>query len=346
MLPQQATPHMAVLGASSAVRACVAVLTDGHAGNRRQALALAGALDAGTVIQTILQPRAPWRWASPRLLPGGAHGLGAGFAALLDRPPALAIGCGRQAALATRLLRERGTQTVQILDPRIDPHHWDVVVAPEHDRLQGANVVRLLGSLHPVDARWLAQAQGRFPAFGALARPRIALLVGGPSPHARFDRAVLEQCCDAIRTACARDGGSVLASTSRRSPVEWRQALRARLEGVPGSVWTGDAADSDNPYPGMLAWADRIVCTADSVNMLSEACATQVPVHGAGVDALHGRPRAFVDALLRSGRIRMLDEGFADFPVTPLRETARVADEVRRRLGLPASADERQADVG
>ena len=46
--------------------------------------------------------------------------------------------------------------------------------------------------------------------------------------------------------------------------------------GRAASVWA-DARDGANPYAGMLGWADRIVCSSDSVNMLSEACATRAP---------------------------------------------------------------------
>ena len=87
-------------------------------------------------------------------MPGAGAGFGTSFDALIAKPPALAIGCGRQAALATRLLRARGSQAVQILDPRIDPRHWDLVIAPEHDTLRGDNVIPTLGSLHPVDDLW------------------------------------------------------------------------------------------------------------------------------------------------------------------------------------------------
>jgi mitochondrial fission protein ELM1 len=68
--------------------------------------------------------------------------------------------------------------------------------------------------------------------------------------------------------------------------------------------------------------------------MLSEAAATNVPVFVAGIDALGGRPRRFVDSLLAVGRARGFDDVLAPFAVTPLRETARVAAEVRERLGL------------
>src|SRR3546814_3231825 len=48
-----------------------------------------------------------------------------------------------------------------------------------------------------------------------------------------------------------------------------RDALHDRYGGHPGLAWRDDG-DGPNPYPGLLAWADRIVCSADSVNMRSE----------------------------------------------------------------------------
>ena len=143
-------------------------LTDGRAGNRRQAEALAMALDCGPALDWLLQPRLPWRIAAPRRLPGARNAFGPEFARALEQPPQLAVGCGRQAALATRLLRERGAKVVQILDPRIVTRYWDLVVAPEHDRLQGDNVINLLGSLNPVDDAWLLQARNAFAAFAEL----------------------------------------------------------------------------------------------------------------------------------------------------------------------------------
>ncbi|MFP7723129.1 mitochondrial fission ELM1 family protein [Lysobacter sp. A3-1-A15] len=307
-------------------------LTDGNAGNVRQAEALVRALGLDARAWA-LQARAPWEWAAPRRLPGAARAFGEDFQRALARPPALAIGCGRRAALATRLLAARGARSVQILAPRIPPRHWDLVIAPEHDGLSGGNVIRMLGSLNPVDDAWLAAARHEFVALGDFPRPRTALLLGGHSRHSSFDSGLLGQAAARIGAAVAREGGSVLATASRRTPATARSHLRERFMGIPGVVWTG-IEPGPNPYAGLLAWADRIVCTADSVNMLSEACATDVPVFVAGGDALHGRPRRFLDSLLGSGRVRLLDDALADWAVTPLRETARVADEVRSRLRL------------
>ena len=109
--------------------------------------------------------------------------------------------------------------------------------------------------------------------------------------------------------------------------------MREQFAGSPHRAWL-DEADGPNPYAGLLGWADFIVCTADSVNMLSEACATDAPVYVHGVEAVGGRPRRFVDRLLAAGRVRRFDGLLEPFASTPLRETARVADEVHRRLQL------------
>ncbi|GAA4859388.1 mitochondrial fission ELM1 family protein [Luteimonas vadosa] len=311
----------------------IRALSDGRAGNARQASALAEALVPGAASAQTLSPRLPWRWLAPRCLPGSARAFGADFNALLDAPPALAIGCGRQAALATRLLRARGSRVVQILDPRLDPAHWDVVVVPEHDGLQARNVLTTLGSLHPVDDDWLARAREDFAGFADLPRPRTAVLLGGSSAHARFDRMAFEVLGCRLEAALAREGGSLLVTTSRRTDPELRDTLRHRYVETPGLTWTGDA-DGRNPYPGLLAWADRIVCSPDSVNMISEACATTVPVHVFEPERVRGRPRRFLDALLARGRIRAVDAALAGFDVEPLRETARVAAQVRDRLAL------------
>jgi len=99
------------------------------------------------------------------------------------------------------------------------------------------------------------------------------------------------------------------------------------------SLWC-EERDGVNPYPGLLAWAERIVCTADSVNMLSEACATDAPVFVHAPQRASGRLQHFLGALAERGRIHALADGLAPFPATPLRETARIAEQVRQRLAI------------
>lgn len=307
-------------------------LHDGAAGHRRQALALAQAL-APQGQEHCLDTAAPWSWLAPRRLPGSERAFGPEFQAGLASPPTLAIGAGRRAALATRLLRERGSRVVQVLHPRLATRHWDLVVAPEHDGRTGPNIITLCGSLNPVDDAWLAQGRADFPDLGALPGPRTVVLLGGPTAAVRFDRGAFEVMAAKLEHWLAMDGGSLLVIGSRRTPSKLARLARSYWADVPGVRWF-DPADGENPYAGALAWADRIVVSPDSVNMVSEACATACPVYVPEPGRAQGRVRRYLDAMLARGRIQPLGKLPEDSPVEPLRETSRVAEIVRQRLGV------------
>lgn len=304
------------------------VISDGAAGNERQALALASALGVPARVMT-LPLRAPWAWFAPRRIPGGRLALTPRDRAGFEAPwPDVAIGCGRSAALLTRMLRDLSDgdcYCVQILDPRTDPRHWDAVVAPRHDQLEGANVLHTLGSLNPIDDAWLASGREAFPDFEALPRPRVALLVGGPRRGIEFDEHLSQRLIECVHAVA--QGGSVLATASRRTPPEFASRMRDALADVPGIFWNGEGT---NPYPGLLGWADRVVVTPDSVNMLSEACATGVPVHTVATAPLPEKIARFHAALRERGLLTEAGETRAT--IAPLRETQAVAAELRTRM--------------
>lgn len=323
------------------------MISDGAAGNTRQAAALARAMQLAADVQCI-DLRAPWRWLAPRLVAGARLALASAQRRELVPPwPQFAIGCGRQAALLTRALRTwsgGATFTVQILDPRIDPAHFDVVIAPRHDGLHGANVIDTVGALNPVDDAWLAHAAAEFSTLRQLPQPRTALLVGGPHRELALDGAWLDGLVGQLQALLADAGGSLMIALSRRTPAAWEARLRGAFRAGCVHFW-GGAQDGANPYAGYLAHADRIVVTPDSVNMLSEACATGKPVFTCSTRAAGGKLAAFHAAL----RAQSLLHELADLaistlpPVPPLRETANVADAVwqryRARQPPPPQAD-------
>ena len=306
----------------------------GAAGNRRQALALAEALTPA-IREIVVELRPPWSWFAPRSLPGARMALGRNDDALLPPWPTLVIGCGRSAAWATRHIREWSagrTLAVQVLDPRIDPVHWDLVIAPKHDPLRGENVLNPLGSLHPIDDAWLADGRDAFAQLAALPSPRLGVLIGGARRGTPF--ATWQPMRSSMR--CWRGIGrrAVPCSSPHRAARPWpkRARIREAFAGLPGIVWA-DTTDGANPYPGILGWADRLVVTPDSVNMLCEACATGKPVHTVVSRPLPDKLQRFHDELRAA---RLLHDIEARTPPTqpPLRETAAVAAEVRRHLGL------------
>jgi mitochondrial fission protein ELM1 len=308
-------------------------ITDGAAGNERQALALARALALAPRVLRI-RLRQPWDALAPRLLAGATWAIRDEQGAALAPPwPDLAIGCGRRAALATRLLRECSagrTRTAQILDPRIDSRAFDLVIAPAHDGLSGDNVIRSIGALNPVDHAWLADGRTRFAQLAALPRPRTTVLVGASNRAQPLDRAYFSALLDRLEAWHVSDGGSFLVSVSRRTPRNVAAALRAAFAKMPGLFWAG-AGDGENPYAGLLAWADRFVVTPDSVNMLSEACATGKPVYTYAPRAIGGKLARFHAELAASGHLRDIDDDTPRPQPPPLAETAASGELVAQR---------------
>ncbi len=312
--------------------ACWAI-SDGAAGNERQALALAHAL--GLVPRVVrIDLRQPWATFAPRLTIGAYHAIRDHAGAPLASPwPDIAIGCGRRAALATRLLRDCSggrTFTVQILDPRIDAAAFDVVIAPQHDHVRGPNVLHSIGALNAVDHGWLAAGRTHFARFAVLPAPRTAVLIGASNHAQRLDAAYFDAFVERLAARHATDGGSFLVSVSRRTPNAIAAALRAAFAAFPGVFW-GGAGDGENPYAGFLAWADRIVVTPDSVNMLSEAAATGKPLYTFASRPIAGKLAAFHAALVASGHLRRLDDATHRAQPEPLDETAAIAELVRER---------------
>ena len=209
-------------------------------------------------------------------------------------------------AAAARARRARGA------DPRPaprPPHHWDLVIAPEHDGLRGDNVITLLGSLHPVDDLWLAAARAAISPPSRTCRSRAPRCCS--AAPARMRASTTARCSTACSTGwqsrLREDGGSLLATASRRTPAACVRRLRERLRDIARRA-SGSASERDgrdNPYAGLLGWADRIVCTADSVNMLSAKPARPAcRCSWLGAERISGRPRRFVDSLFASGRVR------------------------------------------
>lgn len=315
------------------------VITDEAAGNQRQALALATALGV-PARHLVLRPRPPWSWLAPRLQPGATLALPASQRQQFKPPwPGLAIGCGRRAALYTRLLRARSggrCYTVQILDPRMDTVHWDTVIAPQHDEPMGLDVIRPLGSLHPVDATWLREARQAYPALAQLPGPRVGVLLGGPRRGVVVDEHYLKRLVERLVIRQRSEGGSLMVLASRRTPVDAMASLHVMLRDVPGLLWSG-VPDGPNPYPGVLAWADRLVVTPESVNMLSEACAVGCPVHTWVTAPPPPKIARFHQSLRKAGLLHNLDAQVTTALHPPLRETGAVAAIVAQRIEAAAA---------
>lgn len=309
----------------------ILAISDGRAGNVRQAEALAAAI-GGTVTSLQVQPPPPWRWFAPSVLPGAASWLALRLGPLFnDSAPDLIIGCGRQAALLLRLLKRRWPQafTVQILDPRRAHAEFDLIICPEHDQRSGPNVLVTIGALHDITPERLQSAKRVHAALDRLPRPITSLLIGGPSPMLPLHPDSLQHLLSRIEHLPGQLQGSLLITTSRRTPPAVLAQLQQQFGKAPGTRLWFPGQTSENPYLGYLACADRIVVTPDSVNMLTEAVAVGVPVYTLCERPPEGKLARFHAALNERGLLHPL--GILGWPRPALRETENIAAVVRQR---------------
>jgi mitochondrial fission protein ELM1 len=104
--------------------------------------------------------------------------------------------------------------------------------------------------------------------LGALPRPLVVFLIGGPTSPFIYN-AEMEARIRARMAQVLAEGGTPYIVGSRRTPKGFLDRVTAGLpEGVQRFDWT--QPDSENPYTGLLAVADRFVVTGDSISMLVE----------------------------------------------------------------------------
>lgn len=254
------------------------VLADDRPGNVGQALGVAEALGRPYLVKAIAYDN----WGRlPNLLRGASLlGVVASSRAALGPPwPALVIAAGRRTAPVARWIKRRcGARLVQIMDPGPGGRgDFDLIARPGHDGgPMRANMMAVTGAPHRVTTARLADAAEIWrPRFAAWPRPWVALVVGGDTRRRPFTPALAAELGRGVRNLAG--GGTVLTTTSRRtSPA----AAVALVDAVGQPAWTYHyGTDGDNPYFGLLALADAVVVTGDSVSMACEACAGAAPVY-------------------------------------------------------------------
>jgi hypothetical protein len=322
------------IAAVDAVSPATWVLHDGKAGMASQALGLAEA--AGfSFVEKRLHIRFPWTCLPPRfwLLP-----LAATEPTLSPPWPDLVIGCGRNAAMPALAIRRASggrTLAVQIQNPGVGCSEFDLLVVPEHDRLRGPRVIVTQGAVHRVTRARLAAERRRFPAFVALPRPILSVLIGGANKAYRLTLRRLGEIADAVAGILRAQGGSALVTPSRRTGAAGVGLLRDRLRNLPAAVWDGCG---ENPYFAYLALADAFMVTADSVSMISEAAATGNPVHVLDLDGGNAKFARFHAAMQAAGITRPFSGRIESWRYPIPDDTARAGTALRElvvgRLGI------------
>ncbi len=359
-------------GPSSRTAPTAWVLEAYRAGERTQIMALAEALseDCGWTVEN--KPLAHRRtdFVPGLLRSESLAGLHIEQSGPLTPPwPDVLISAGMRNEPVARWIRRQSngrTRLVWIGRPWAPIGLFDLIVTTPQYRLpERPNVLQNIGTLHRITPETLADAAGAWTStFDHLPRPVVGVVAGGHSGPLTFGPAGARK-LGKVATAMA-GAGSVIATTSPRTTTAATDALESVLTG-PHFLFRWEGQTTTNPYLAILATADRLIVTSDTVSMLSEAVATAKPVEifdlgnpsaslqSVPIDADqvetrlaariyrglmdHGPRRATRDLslfhreLIRNSQCRWVGEPGETPPCRPLGDLERAVERVRELVG-------------
>jgi mitochondrial fission protein ELM1 len=247
-----------------------------HRGDNNQVLALAEAL--GLPYERKQLTYNHLRHLGPRIL-------GATFSSLtpmsrtliLDGEPDVTISTGHRSVPVVQALRKRSNgriRSVHVNYPRISPAKFDLVVAtPEYPIPDQPGLLRIPFALTRIERD--PDTNGEF--WDTHASPRRLFIVGGPTLYWKLHVKTVLAAVDELLAAAREGGGCLLVIGSPRTPRHVLAAVESRI--AHGNVFATICPVGGPPgYKALLAAADMITVTADSVAMVSDAIAANKPV--------------------------------------------------------------------
>jgi uncharacterized protein len=192
--------------------------------------------------------------------------------------PRMVICCGRRSnRVAFWIRRQSGgyAKVVGIGRAHRPLAEYDLLVAsPQFPLPEHANVVRLL----------LPMSRRR-PVLNDLARnyditapkPWFTILLGGEVKQFAASKVTLKNVALRAQIAAWNHGGTVVVSTSRRTPP----ALLAAIESVlcDPHIYCWSPGAKSNPYEAMLQHSAALFVAADSMSMILDGCGSGTPTY-------------------------------------------------------------------
>lgn len=301
------------------------IFSDSIVGHELQSLALARALCYSHQLYHC-GLRQPWLSFAPRILPGFGKNIiwEKQLKPDLDPLPEVIITTGRRmAAVGKYFKRKYNIKHIQILNPKDNPSHYDVLICPRHDDVKSDNVIEIIGSLHEYNKSKLNSLQLEWRSkIISEDKKVLSLLIGNPG------KAFFKQLKDLKKTIQSQyDDYQLFISGSRRTPNHQKQRIHA-LFSQAKLIWFSQE-DGENPYPGLISCSDVFMVTADSINMVSELCATEKPVILLAEDLISPKHKKFINSL--EGRAVCLKSQL-ESRYKPLNSLENVVGEVFEKL--------------
>jgi len=189
--------------------------------------------------------------------------------------PDIVVGIGQRSVPVARWIQQQSggrSRLVHMGRPQAPLSWFDhVITTPQYRLPKRGNVTELPLPLSPVTRPRLAEAGKVWGSWlEALPRPRLAVIVGGPSRTVKLGIKEAERVLRTAQEYQRAQGGSLLVATSPRTPREVAEILERGLPAASFIYRYDRPGIGGNPYLGLLAHSCAAMITQDSVSTLAD----------------------------------------------------------------------------
>ena len=303
------------------------LLTEGMHGMISQVEGLAKALDLEFIHEKI-ELNKFWKLIPPSLTPIKRFV----FENNINKDFNIVISCGRKSVIPSIYLKQKyknKIMNIHIQDPKVSLNNFDYIVAPEHDQINGKNVLITKGAIHYLRNNELNENQSYL-------KPKItkekvvSLIVGGPNKYYNYNSKELEEIFLKIKENFINKDYQLIFIPSMRTPQEIIDMAKNYFDENQIIITNVDK----KAYLSSLKLADHIVVTCDSTSMISEAAMTGKPIYVAQMTSIkkNYRFKKFFELFKSLNIIKDLENSTETWNYEKLNETDRVSNYIKEQL--------------
>ena len=247
--------------------------------------------------------------------------------------PKYVITCGKRMAGVSIYLKSKLKNKIKILhiqNPGIAKFCFDLLLIPEHDHVNGINVIKTKGALTFFKYDTL---KNRYDFLKQDNTKLVLLMVGGEnkrySPHSIDYFNLSMKVIKSLKNFNAK----LLVSFSRRTPKKAISIIDKSFSKYLKSYEILPMSEN-NPYPDILKNIDYAIVTSDSVNMISEISTTPIPLFIHKFPKESGKILYFLNDLQNLGIIKIFENELFQFNKKQLNTNRTTLLKVNKFLGL------------
>ena len=243
------------------------------------------------------------------------------------------ISCGRKSVIPSIYLKKNSNKkifNIHIQDPKVSLKNFDFIIAPEHDSLNGQNVITSKGAIHYLTLDEIKNNHTYLEQKLKKNKDCLLLVLGGPNKYYNYDDNNLINIFDKIKKILNNNNLQAIVIPSMRTPKKTIN-LADELLGKENLVINNI---DKKAYLSGLSLAKYIVVTCDSTSMISEAAITGKPIYIADIPTKKNdrRFKIFRELFSELNITKNLNEKLEIWNYKSLNETARIAEEIKKKL--------------